>query len=444
MWHYLVKQLRCSGDQCPSIFKTFCGYRKHLLKCPLIQRNVSNCDDTVYNTYHSAVDIETEASRHPEQEQSNIVDDSDEYSFDGISDDFNPESSSENQLLCLISKLLCLGVPISTVSIITDNIEEIVNSIFDETGKIIPKCMNEEWNFFSTKVLASFKETSSVYKLKKYFCKDIVKPKEIAIGVRNDQVFDKSKNAYVQRNVTNTFMYIPILDTLREFLKNKSVQPFFSNMKSSDIKDSTISTFSDGSNYKNSELFQMYPNAIQLQLYFDEFECSAPLGTKTGSHKMGGLYFIVRNIPTKFLGQLENIFLAGLFYSADIKDISLNAVLRPIIEDIKILEHDGVDVDFLPYKLRGTLVALSHDNLGGNAMYRMVESFSANYFCRICLTHKSDIQNVFSETNKLCRLRTKEFYNTIPTNIQPGTDNVYMFCIKNTFENDLCFGKAHS
>lgn len=70
-----------------------------------------------------------------------------------------------------------------------------------------------------------------------------------------------------------------------------------------------------------------------------------------------------------------------------------------------------ISVDFLPFKLKGTLVALSHDNLGGNMLHGMVESFSANYFCRIYLTylHKSDIQNVYSEKHDLCIRRNAKF-----------------------------------
>ncbi|CAH0562817.1 unnamed protein product [Brassicogethes aeneus] len=130
-------------------------------------------------------ETEPETTCHSEQEQCNIFDDEGD-SFNPILDDFCPDQSSEtvkNQVVGLVSNLLGLGIPISTISIITDNIEEIVNSIFDEIRKIIAKHVNEEWIFFSTKVLASFKEISSVYKIKKHFSKDMVKAKEISIGV---------------------------------------------------------------------------------------------------------------------------------------------------------------------------------------------------------------------------------------------------------------------
>lgn len=420
LWHYPVEnknmQLKCCGNGCLSIFQTFSGYRKHLSKCKLILDLETN----------QTFEITNKTVHPPSAESVKTITDNDlaDDNLNHSSVEFNPIIPFEiikKQLLCFVSHILSLGTPISTVSVITDYFKEILHSIFDEVKMIIPDHFQGDWNIFSNKILNLFIDNSSIYKIKKNVTKNMVKPVEVALGIRTDQVFNRLQNVHVTKNVTNTLMYVPILETLSVFLKNKSVQPFFSDPKFH-VNDRNLETFSDGSNFKSSNLFLSQPNAIQIQLYFDEFECTAPLGTKTGSHKMGGLYFIIRNIPPKFLGQLENIFLAALFYSADLKTLSFNTILSPIIRDLKILESEGISVAFLPYKLKGTLVALSHDNLGGNTMYCMVESFSANYFCRFCTIHKSDTQKVFSENHNLCILRTIDFYKNIPESIQKGTN----------------------
>lgn len=74
----------------------------------------------------------------------------------------------------------------------------------------------------------------------------------------------------------------------------------------------------------------------------------------------------------------------ALFYTADIKAnnsldlVSINTILKPIIEDIKILETEGIIVEGLEEPVFGTLVSLSHDNLAANSLYAMVESFLYN------------------------------------------------------------------
>lgn len=40
----------------------------------------------------------------------------------------------------------------------------------------------------------------------------------------------------------------------------------------------------------------------------------------------------------------------------------MNTFLTPIIKDLQILETEGIEVPFLPHKLKGGLIALSFDN----------------------------------------------------------------------------------
>lgn len=51
--------------------------------------------------------------------------------------------------------------------------------------------------------------------------------------------------------------------------------------------------------------------------------------------------------------------------------------MEPLASDLKILETEGITVkneQGILETLKGTVVALSHDNLGGNLMFGMVEN----------------------------------------------------------------------
>ena len=51
--------------------------------------------------------------------------------------------------------------------------------------------------------------------------------------------------------------------------------------------DEYLSDFCDGSLFKNHPLYQAYPDALQLIVYFDELEVCNPLGSHSGIHKLG-------------------------------------------------------------------------------------------------------------------------------------------------------------
>lgn len=55
------------------------------------------------------------------------------------------------------------------------------------------------------------------------------------------------------------------------------------------VNDGIIRTFRDGKRYKNSEYFQLLPNALRVIFYYDDIEVMNPLGSKTGIHKIGAI-----------------------------------------------------------------------------------------------------------------------------------------------------------
>jgi len=97
---------------------------------------------------------------------------------------------------------------------------------------------------------------------------------------------------------------------------------------------------------------------------------------------------------------------------------------------IKILEKRGIFIESLNTFVKGTLISLVYDNLGGAMLLGMNESFRANYYCRICNIHKKDAQKLCTADDNL--LRTFESFNYLSDQLNyANKDTINFFGIKN-------------
>ena len=58
-------------------------------------------------------------------------------------------------------------------------------------------------------------------------------------------------------------------------------------------KDSSMQDYCDSPSIKEHPLFRDDPNALQIQLYYDDVEVVNPLGGNTKVHKLGKLYRVL-------------------------------------------------------------------------------------------------------------------------------------------------------
>ena len=135
---------------------------------------------------------------------------------------------------------------------------------------------------------------------------EIVEPTEYVLGVRFDVCRDKTTGVYSRVPITNTFVYTPILGTLKSMFRHTEVCEAFLQAKHNE--EGIHKDICDGSYYKNNILFSQKKHALQIQLYFDEFETANPLGSKKGIHKLSCIYFILRNLPPKYNSVLWHSF----------------------------------------------------------------------------------------------------------------------------------------
>jgi len=383
-------RLKCCFPPCPSLLKTFSGFRKHIAKCKL---NIKK--PCVVNQPNNSTEILPNSFIHDSDEDSSVNIDNDlntctnkDLNKNNCMDHIDlPEITEDlsNSLLIFIQNLYSFGVPDTSIDKILQCVCELVNPVFE---KILDNVESNVicWQIVS-KFFNSFEKYLTKHKRQKIYKNHIVKPVEKSCGIRMEQIFDSKLKIYKTVPQTCTFTYVPIIETLTFLFKNDSFkkiifESFNQNQKT--LNCGIYNNLADGEMFKTNKLFQNSEQlTIQLEIFFDEFEICNPLGSKTLSHKIGGFYFSLCNLPLRFNSKLNNIHLLALCFSEDMKTCGINSVLEVIVKDLRILETQGFYIEGIEYPIKGSLAILSHDNLGGAILYGMIECFQANFFCRM-------------------------------------------------------------
>lgn len=461
--------LKLACTECMKTLTTFNGFKKHIKKHSndidhlndgpfnvenniihddkLLEASSSNLDDGQFN-----VDNIIHDDKLLETSSSNVINPFEADTITNFTRNNRSKNSLELDIFNLSADLLSLGLPQTTINFVMQKVRDVTKIFSDSAQREINNELNdiiskskkylsddlEKLNknsepldasvlkrmqnvFFShlndvnskTKNIFSsqadalsyhFTRFDSEFKRTKYLHKICPTPKVQELTLRSDVemgIVKEGTHGHVVK--TRTFCYISVKETLSFLFKNQSFKNFF--FREPHKEEGIISDFNDGSYFKSNSFFQENKNACQIQLYFDEFDPCDPIGAKKGIHKLGGLYFIIRNLPPFFNSSLENIFLLSLFYSSDLKTHGFSRILRPLIDDLKILEDEGIDieVDLKEKNIKGTISSLSFDNLGGNMLLGMVESFQARFFCRICKVDRQKIDQLFEEDPSLVR-----------------------------------------
>lgn len=122
----------------------------------------------------------------------------------------------------------------------------------------------------------------------------------------------------------------------------------------------------------------------------DDFQTGNTLGSHSDTNKLCGVYISFPFLPPHCQTSLYSIFYALLFYFKDRTKFGNNAVFRKLIDELKHLETEGVQLDLpdkriIVYFKLGVIIG---DNLGLRSVLSFTESFNANYACRFCKMDK--------------------------------------------------------
>lgn len=258
------------------------------------------------------------------------------------------------------------------------------------------------------------------YKMTTYLINNelMVPPQPIFLGRRWDTHPDPDNmGTLLHVQVPNTFQYISILETLKFVFKFEEAWECLDSEPPSG--DEYLRGFRDGTYFKAHRFLSTTIKGVMLQFFFDEFGVVNPLGSKSGHHKLGAVYWTIQNLPAAFRSRHSSCFLAALFYSVDLKTYSFDAMLKPLIADLRTLQEKGITVTVnsktgppQQKTLKGTITQIVGDNLGINALINMNACFgTGTYFCRFCELNKRDIGRHFREVPG--KMRTIQSYNAI-------------------------------
>lgn len=184
--------------------------------------------------------------------------------------------------------------------IATDNGKTNPAKILDLTYDVVYR------NLKSFRKVQKTKQTLSSNKI-------LVRPIEKAFGTRYELKRLRFKRRVIQipRRLQNTLQFVPILRTLDSLFACKEFSTLYfeyndrKNVEKTGWDGSKLySNFSSGSCFANSELFQKYPNSIQIQIAMDDYEPCNALQSKSGRHKICAVYFTIHNMPQKYSSKL--------------------------------------------------------------------------------------------------------------------------------------------
>lgn len=214
-----------------------------------------------------------------------------------------------------------------------------------------------------------------------------IKPIEYLVG-KNTKTNRRDIDGNVgAETVHHTACFFPLGAMLKKIFEIDHVYDTVIHYKKSLEDERTLQT-----NFIQSEVWQEriknFPSkqVLPLFLYYDDFEAGNPPGAHAGTNKIGGTYISVPCFPPQYQSSLLSIFHALLFYSKDREEFGNFAIFRPLIEELRNLELEGIELDLPQGKttIYFKLGLILGDNLGLHSLLGLVECFRANYCCRFC------------------------------------------------------------
>ena len=160
--------------------------------------------------------------------------------------------------------------------------------------------------------------------------------------------------------------------------------------------------------FKNDHLFGENEDALIIIIYHDALEVCNPLGSHAGTHKLDMIYYTLGNLDPKVRSKRCAIRLLAIVKSNLVKKYGYNAILKPIISDIKKLECGHLfTVGGKERKVFGKVVSCARDTEGQHEWggYKVGVGFAFQN-CRHCQCQFEAMQEKFYEEDFIAR--TKE------------------------------------
>lgn len=269
-----------------------------------------------------------------------------------------------------------------------------------------------------------FSEVDTEYKFIKKLEKEDVYSAPIQFTINNEITEIKNKGITVLGQSNSTGVINPIEFQIKKFFELPNVLDSAINYMlelEETENENEIKNFTQGKLWKSKKAsFGSQDIVIPYFLYNDDFEPNNALGSHAGSDKLSAFYYNFPTVP-RSLSALESIFVA-MIYKSSYVSYGYDRCLYYLIDVLKKLETEGIEIvtNNVSRKVYFVLGLVLGDNLGLNSILGFSKSFTANYFCRICKTHKCDTHFDLYEDVKLLR------------NIQNFEEDLSLDCLSST------------
>lgn len=171
-------------------------------------------------------------------------------------------------------------------------------------------------------------------------------------------------------------------------------------------KNKKLNHYINGTSWKNKlKNFSKEDIVIPYHLHIDDTQTNNSLGTHAANGDQTCVYYTFPTIPNEFLARLDTIF-AGMFFESSLsKKHGNEKCYEALVDELNKLADDGItlNIDGKEQKVYFVMGLLLGDNKGLNECLGFVKGFRANYYCRHCRLHRTQMQYSYEEDNKSLR-----------------------------------------
>ena len=205
-------------------------------------------------------------------------------------------------------------------------------------------------------------------------------------------------------------IYFPLSQTLKFFLQIPGM--FVKIMKyigEIDRQKNIISNIMQSDLYIKKYAKRLHDNIVlPLIIFHDDLETRSAMGAHAGVNKFGATYVSLACLPPNMASHLDCILCHSLVYSDDKKYTKNAKVFSKLIEEANFLRNTGIfiNIENTIKNIKFDEILIVGDNLGANGISGFVESFQANYYCRICKVSSEEAKTLMKEKENLLRTRS--------------------------------------
>lgn len=394
---------RCKQYQCDREYQNVRSFRRHLISQHLnkqtnFNQNLSTVDCALSENIHDTCSLLDPCESHEYHPLNNVCRENALATAHSML-----EQSAATLALSLFSDG---GVNRKTALKILDNIQlhitQVLGDIFKHVMPIYNEFSQSEIDNIHKLISNPFGNIRTEYQILKYFTNIncYIAPEQYII---NETVADNTVNTSVMLAPKScTGAKLP----LRSVFKKIFELPNFYKLVSNTLNLNEV----DFPNFAHSLIWQKKIASKEGKLccpffmYFDDFECNNPLGSHVGVHSISAVYYQFPTMPHEYLSLLDNVFVAML-YNSYFKIYGNHSAFYELIKELKYLEEEGIDINTENGKVKIYFILgmILGDNLGLNTILGFSKSFSSNYYCRICKSHKSIMKKQTKADNALLR-----------------------------------------